>query len=294
MAAVGPRAAGRGQDFRRHCEALADRAESKGESDASAGQMPRPRGKRGAIGRRRAGAQRKLLLRKYEPGAVYSNLIVRDPPAGLRALLARFRVAPDCATRGPRRPRRRARRAVDVVERRRGDADDAGDRSAPRVDAAATPAAEGEEARHQGREEEAPEGAEEGRRAARRRRARRRPTSRARRGAPPTATTVLVLVVVGRRAVLRRALARARGFRGAAAASGRRGARGGARGGRWAAVPAKKKREKRPAASAEARRIGALARDVELDEGDRGPRGQARSGSQILAHRTRRATFCAG
>ena len=78
------------KDFRRHCEALADRAESKGESDAYvSGQMLRDLAAklRGDRASKRAGAQRKLLLRKYEPGAVYSNLIVRDPPAGLRLRL---------------------------------------------------------------------------------------------------------------------------------------------------------------------------------------------------------------
>ncbi|CAH0369024.1 unnamed protein product [Pelagomonas calceolata] len=91
------RPAGVSKDFRQHCEALADRAESKGESDAYvSGQMLRDLMEklRGDRASKRAGVQRKLLLRKLEPDKVYSNLIVRDPPAGLRALLARFRVAP--------------------------------------------------------------------------------------------------------------------------------------------------------------------------------------------------------
>ena len=96
------------KDFRRHCEALADRAESKGESDGYvSGQMLRDLAAklRGDRASKRAGAQRKLLLRKYEPGAVYSTLIVRDPPAGLRALLARFRVAPRLRDARPTPPK---------------------------------------------------------------------------------------------------------------------------------------------------------------------------------------------
>mmetsp|Transcript_11775 Transcript_11775/g.30811 ORF Transcript_11775/g.30811 Transcript_11775/m.30811 type:complete len:810 (-) Transcript_11775:31-2460(-) len=81
------------KDFRRACVV----AERKPQSDAYVsglmlrGLAAKLRGDRSS---KRAGAQRKLLLRKYEPGAVYSNLIVRDPPVGLRDLLARFRVAP--------------------------------------------------------------------------------------------------------------------------------------------------------------------------------------------------------
>ena len=225
------------KDFRRHCEALADRAESKGESDAYvSGQMLRDLAAklRGDRASKRAGAQRKLLLRKYEPGAVYSNLIVRDPPAGLRALLARFRVAPRLRD-APPPSKAPARRAAYVVERRRGDADDAGDRVRhARATPAATP-------RSRRRRSSAPRPR---RRSARRSGrivaaggggARGGAGDGARRGAAgrQRRRVLVVVVVVGRRAVLRRALARARGcFQGAAAASGRRGARGGARGGR--------------------------------------------------------------
>ena len=95
------------KDFRRLCERCVKREESKGKSDAYvSGRMCRNLAEklRGGRSSKRAGAQRKLLLRRCEPDAVYSHLFVRDPPAGLRSLLARFRFSPKLRDAGPSPP----------------------------------------------------------------------------------------------------------------------------------------------------------------------------------------------
>ena len=93
--------------FRQHCETCVDLAESTRSDAYVSGQMLRDLREKLRVDRasRRAGAQRKLLLRKCESDAVYSNLIVRDPPVGLRALLARFRVAPRLRDARPSPPK---------------------------------------------------------------------------------------------------------------------------------------------------------------------------------------------
>merc|ERR1712025_310714 len=222
---------------------------------------------------KRAGAQRKLLLRKLEPDKVYSTLIVRDPPAGLRALLARFRVAPKLRDARPTPPKAPKPAAPSTSW--------SDDEATPTTPATAygTPASSPRGGGAPPKEKKL------GTKAAKKKRQKERKKAAALRAAAARAAAP----DIPERGAAPPADSDDESSSSSSSSDGERffdarspapeavsrelppppvveaPAEAPADDG-WAAVPAKKKREKRPAASVESRRIGALARDVELDD----------------------------